>query len=376
MMRTRRPPDQGRRHRRAPVRVDPASRPRSWRPPDVLVGLPHTVRAYRRPDLAAFAETTWGNGSTTVGGIASVLGDPRSGRRRHDRHPRRHQPAIAQPGADVGPDDRLRRHPRDGADHRGCRFRRAGRLPDDRRDLVDAHLRGDRRPPRRRRSGPSRSSSAPVWSPVCRRSCRSTWCRCAWPTWPHVWWSRSPTDSRAAPTTTTSGPSSNPSTWPIRPQGGGVRGRRHHRAHLLRFLRQRRTDAGRGYPRPDGRSAPALSSSSPPTWSTSLLFPKGSELGIEFRMSAGSEVVQDRRQRSLIADTASARDDHRGDRGRRRRADRHPAVLGRSEDLVDFTIAAPSLPDGDPGAAHPCRHPRRNRRHGVRGPDISRPDAA
>ncbi|GAB05935.1 ABC transporter permease [Gordonia amarae] len=41
---------------------------------DVLAGLPHTVRAYRRQTLAAFAETTWGNGSIMVGGgIASVL---------------------------------------------------------------------------------------------------------------------------------------------------------------------------------------------------------------------------------------------------------------------------------------------------------------
>ncbi|MCF8603471.1 ABC transporter permease [Gordonia sp. HY442] len=41
---------------------------------DVLTGLPHTVRAYRKQTLAAFAETTWGNGSIMVGGgIASVL---------------------------------------------------------------------------------------------------------------------------------------------------------------------------------------------------------------------------------------------------------------------------------------------------------------
>ncbi|WP_235831463.1 MlaE family ABC transporter permease [Gordonia zhaorongruii] len=41
---------------------------------DVLTGLPHTIRAYRKQTLAAFAETTWGNGSIMVGGgIASVL---------------------------------------------------------------------------------------------------------------------------------------------------------------------------------------------------------------------------------------------------------------------------------------------------------------
>ncbi|MGV9669161.1 MULTISPECIES: MlaE family ABC transporter permease [unclassified Gordonia (in: high G+C Gram-positive bacteria)] len=41
---------------------------------DVLAGLPHTVRAYRTQTMAAFAETTWGNGSIMVGGgIASVL---------------------------------------------------------------------------------------------------------------------------------------------------------------------------------------------------------------------------------------------------------------------------------------------------------------
>ncbi|MCF8571637.1 ABC transporter permease [Gordonia sp. HY002] len=41
---------------------------------DVLAGLPHTVRAYRKQTMAAFAETTWGNGSIMVGGgIASVL---------------------------------------------------------------------------------------------------------------------------------------------------------------------------------------------------------------------------------------------------------------------------------------------------------------
>ncbi|GAA3947884.1 ABC transporter permease [Gordonia caeni] len=41
---------------------------------DVLAGLPHTVRAYRKQTLAAFAETTWGNGSIMVGGgIAAVL---------------------------------------------------------------------------------------------------------------------------------------------------------------------------------------------------------------------------------------------------------------------------------------------------------------
>lgn len=41
---------------------------------DVLAGLPHTVRAYRRQTLAAFSEVTWGNGSIMVGGgIAGVL---------------------------------------------------------------------------------------------------------------------------------------------------------------------------------------------------------------------------------------------------------------------------------------------------------------
>lgn len=41
---------------------------------DVIAGLPHTVRAYRKQTLAAFAEVTWGNGSIMVGGgIASVL---------------------------------------------------------------------------------------------------------------------------------------------------------------------------------------------------------------------------------------------------------------------------------------------------------------
>ena len=41
---------------------------------DTIAGLPHTVRAYRNQMLAAFAETTWGNGSILVGGgIASVL---------------------------------------------------------------------------------------------------------------------------------------------------------------------------------------------------------------------------------------------------------------------------------------------------------------
>ena len=41
---------------------------------DTIAGLPHTVRAYRNQTLAAFAETTWGNGSILVGGgIASVL---------------------------------------------------------------------------------------------------------------------------------------------------------------------------------------------------------------------------------------------------------------------------------------------------------------
>lgn len=40
----------------------------------VLAGLPHTIRAYRRQTMTAFAETTWGNGSIMVGGgIASVL---------------------------------------------------------------------------------------------------------------------------------------------------------------------------------------------------------------------------------------------------------------------------------------------------------------
>ncbi|MFM9378927.1 MlaE family ABC transporter permease [Gordonia sp. VNK21] len=41
---------------------------------DVLAGLPHTLRTYRKQTLSAFAETTWGNGSILVGGgIASVL---------------------------------------------------------------------------------------------------------------------------------------------------------------------------------------------------------------------------------------------------------------------------------------------------------------
>lgn len=41
---------------------------------EVLAGLPHTLRAYRKQTMAAFAETTWGNGSIMVGGgIASVL---------------------------------------------------------------------------------------------------------------------------------------------------------------------------------------------------------------------------------------------------------------------------------------------------------------
>lgn len=41
---------------------------------DVIAGLPHTLRAYRKQTLAAFAEVTWGNGSFMVGGgIASVL---------------------------------------------------------------------------------------------------------------------------------------------------------------------------------------------------------------------------------------------------------------------------------------------------------------
>jgi phospholipid/cholesterol/gamma-HCH transport system permease protein len=41
---------------------------------DVLAGLPHTIRVYRRQTLAAFSETTWGNGSIIVGGgIAGVL---------------------------------------------------------------------------------------------------------------------------------------------------------------------------------------------------------------------------------------------------------------------------------------------------------------
>lgn len=41
---------------------------------EVLAGLPHTVRAYRRQTMAAFAETSFGNGSIMVGGgIASVL---------------------------------------------------------------------------------------------------------------------------------------------------------------------------------------------------------------------------------------------------------------------------------------------------------------
>lgn len=41
---------------------------------DVLAGLPHTVRAYRRQTLTAFADVTWGRGSFLVGGgIASVM---------------------------------------------------------------------------------------------------------------------------------------------------------------------------------------------------------------------------------------------------------------------------------------------------------------
>ncbi|HNP55833.1 MAG TPA: ABC transporter permease [Gordonia sp. (in: high G+C Gram-positive bacteria)] len=41
---------------------------------DVLAGLPHTLRAYRKQTMAAFTEVTWGNGSILVGGgIATVM---------------------------------------------------------------------------------------------------------------------------------------------------------------------------------------------------------------------------------------------------------------------------------------------------------------
>lgn len=41
---------------------------------DVITGIPHTLRTYRKQTLTAFADTTWGSGSILVGGgIAAVL---------------------------------------------------------------------------------------------------------------------------------------------------------------------------------------------------------------------------------------------------------------------------------------------------------------